>query len=128
VARIESPDGPLEMEAGGSVRVEVRVTHAGTGQAWPSDVEFPLRGVVRVGGRWYDGAGAVVQAAEWAPLAGPMWPGDQQVVSLELRAIDAGGRPLEPGRYVVGIDMVQADVAWFSDEGAEALRIEVEVS
>jgi hypothetical protein len=117
----------LAIASGESSTIALRLTHAGAGQAWPSDAEYPLPGVVRVGARWFDGDGTVVQSADRARLPGPMWPGDQVVVQLELRAVDGDGRPLPPGGYLLGIDLLQAEVGWFAEERAETLRLAVEV-
>ena len=87
-----------------------------------------MPGVVRVGARWYDESGRLVRTDDWAALRGPMWPSDEATTTLGLHAVDGDGCPLEPGHYTVGIDLLQAEIGWFADEGAERLRLEVEVT
>jgi hypothetical protein len=133
VARADAEDDSatttqvVHVAAGQGATVELRVIHAGRGQGWPSDAEWPLPGVVRVGARWYDGD-TVIRNDERAPLPAPMWPGDEHVVLLVLRALDAEGQALAPGRYTVGVDMVQEGFTWFADEGTEPLLLDVVVS
>jgi hypothetical protein len=129
IALLGGSPGLIDMERGGSVELDVSVAHTGTGEAWPSDVEWPMPGVVRVGMRWFDADGRLVQAGAWSPLPSPFWPGDTAEVDLELRAVDDAGAPLPAGRYTVEVGLFQAEVGgWFVDDGGTGvLRLDVTV-
>jgi len=118
----------LAVPAGGTVRLDLAVIHRGTGTAWVDDGSWPLPGVVRVGARWTDADGAVVDDSTRASLGALMWPGDRVAVELLIAAVDADGAPLTPGRYTLAVDLVQEGFAWFAAPGAEPLRLAVEVT
>jgi SAM-dependent methyltransferase len=51
------------------------------------------------------------------PLPGPLEPGQQVTIGLEVTAID------EPGDYVAEIDMLHESVTWFADRGFRGFRL-----
>jgi SAM-dependent methyltransferase len=51
------------------------------------------------------------------PLPGPLAPGQQVTIPLEITAID------EPGDYVAEIDMLHEFVSWFGDRGFSSVRL-----
>ena len=105
LAEITPVDGELELEAGTEAVVRARVQNVGA-SPWPA-----LLGgrPVHLGNHWRDTDGKLLQLDDGrAPLPHDVAPGE--VVELEL-AVTA---PVEPGDYLLELDLVQEGVAWFS--------------
>ena len=113
---------------GESVRLTVRGRHAGSGSPWPNFASYGLPGLVRVGARVAALDDTSVRPQEFRAEL-PTWiePGDRFAADLDVLAVDADNRPLPPGRYEVGIDMVQEGFEWFSDPGDEPIRLRLDV-
>jgi hypothetical protein len=97
------------MRAGGYTTVDVRVENLG-GSVWPWGGE-----TVAVGTRWL--LGETAQDGEHTPLPSDLPPDDSQVVPVAVSA------PVEPGSYVLEIDLVHQNVRWFGH--AVGTRVEV---
>ena len=126
-ADLDSDAGSLRVAGGGSTRVTVRVRHAGAGSPWPDEASAGDRGSVRLVARLGDGSGAspAVGAAE---LTDWIRPGERFTVELDLDAVDADGRPLQPGRYDVVIGLEQRGFGAFGPAGAPPLRVTLDVT
>jgi SAM-dependent methyltransferase len=86
---------------------------------------WPARGLhsVHVGNHWKEakGGSVVVQDDARASFAGDLHPGASEDVILEVRA------PVRPGRYLLEVDLVQEEVAWFAERGSAPQRLPVRV-
>jgi hypothetical protein len=123
-----SADESLRLRPGESVRLTVRGRHAGSGSPWPNFASYGLPGLVRVGARVSATDDGSVRPQEFRAEL-PTWvePGDRFATDLEVVAVDADNRPLPPGRYAVGIDMVQEGFEWFAEPGREQIRLRLDV-
>jgi len=105
LAEIEPLDRELELEAGAEATVGARVRNAGAAP-WPA-----LMGgrPVHLGNHWLDAAGEVLRLDDGrVPLPHDVAPGRQVELELPVTA------PVEPGDYLLELDLVQEGVAWFS--------------
>jgi len=116
--------GVVQVDAGSQVEIEVAGRHIGTGSPWPDERSAGIEGSVRISAQARDPAGTRAPTLVGSsPL--PRWlrPGDRFVASLRLTARDAGGRPLPPGRYQVGIDLEQVGFGPFVPPGEERAEL-----
>jgi SAM-dependent methyltransferase len=105
LAEIEPLDRELELEAGGDATVRARVRNAGDAP-WPA-----LMGgrPVHLGNHWLDRAGTLLRLDDGrVPLPHDVAPGQEVELELSVTA------PVEPGDYLLELDLVQEGVAWFS--------------
>jgi hypothetical protein len=89
-----------------------------------SAVEWPAVGsnAVTLQNRWRDHAGAITADHDVAQaIPYDVEPGD--TVGLALKAT----APTEPGDYVLEADLVQKDIAWFSERGSTSWKCKVDV-
>jgi 4-amino-4-deoxy-L-arabinose transferase-like glycosyltransferase len=86
-------------------------------------IEWPSLGTngVCVGARWRDATGRVLRDDTHNRLAYDLEPGDTAGVLLEVTT------PVEPGDYVLEIDALQEQVAWFNDRGSPSTPLKVKV-
>jgi hypothetical protein len=125
-AQITLPDPPTKLRAGQQERVQVKVKNA-------SDVFWWARGgetneqpgnkfYLAAGNRWLKSDGALVTDMDGRHgLLKDLKPGEETEVPLLVSA------PKEPGDYILEVDLVQEQVAWFSDKGSPTARAKVTV-
>ncbi len=125
-AQITLADPPAKLRAGQQERVTVRIKNA-------SDVFWWARGgelnddpgnkfVLAAGDRWLKADGALVTDMDGRHgLLKDLKPGEETEVPLLVTA------PKEPGEYILEVDLVQEQVAWFSDKGSQTARAKVTV-
>ena len=126
-AQITLPGAPAKLRAGQQERVQVRVRNASEVMWWArggeqndrSDNKFYLA----AGNRWFktDGTTLVTDMDGRHGLTKDLKPGEETEVPLLVTA------PKEPGEYVLEVDLVQEQVAWFSDKGSPTARAKVTV-
>lgn len=126
-AQLTLPDAPAKLRAGQQERVQVRVRNASEVMWWArggeqnerSDNKFYLA----AGNRWFkaDGSTLVTDMDGRHGLLKDLKPGEEGEVPLLVTA------PKEPGEYVLEVDLVQEQVAWFSDKGSQTARAKVTV-
>ena len=75
---------------------------------------------VGLGFQWLDSTGKVIQNGGTV-LPNDMMPGSSVTLDLKILA------PSKPGNYVLRLSMLQEQIAWFIDKGAEPLVFKVEV-
>jgi len=109
---------PPETYAGSRQFLRVEATNLG-------DAPWPAYGrrSVHVGNHWTNAkdGDVVVQDDGRASFTEDLAPGDSEVITLEVRA------PTKPGPYLLDIDLVQEEVAWFAERGLAAQRQPVRV-
>jgi acyl carrier protein len=106
-----------EVKAGQALRLDVEVTNLGASDWMPT----PASGLF-VGNCWIDGTG---QVRNWldgrAPLAQGLAAGASRTVQLDVQA------PVDKGRWVLEIDLVEEGVSWFKEQGSTPCQIELSV-
>lgn len=120
--RVSVPD-EVEVEAGGTVEIDVALTHEGTGAPWPDAASIGDEGAVVVAASVRDPDGAVVASDVVADLSSWALPGDSVDVTLALDAHDGSGAPLAAGTYSVTLELTQRGEGWATPLGETALRI-----
>jgi hypothetical protein len=111
-------DAPERVSAGAAFTVYTRVRNASR-ETWPADP--PTR--VNLSYHWEDAEGReVVRNGLRTFLERPVPPGARVAVEQTVEA------PAEPGRYVLALDLVYEEVAWFSSRnGGDVRRLKVDV-
>ncbi|HVR98791.1 MAG TPA: glycosyltransferase family 87 protein [Thermoanaerobaculia bacterium] len=108
---------PRQVRAGETFTVATRLFNR-SGRPWTAE------GAARVNlsYHWHQDDKVVVQDGERTPLPLPVLPGGR--VSVRQRVV----APARPGIYVLELDPVFENVAWFSDRnGRNTYRVEIEV-
>ncbi len=122
-AQISVPGVPPTMRAGQTETISVTVKNL-------SEVKWPVRGgsegnkfYVAIGNAWLNVADEKVVTNMDGRLGLPydLEPGAETEVPLTIRA------PEEPGEYVLEVDVVQEQVAWFKDKGSQTFKSRVKV-
>jgi len=106
--------GPQTAKAKESIKAEVRLRNHSF-RVWSSaDTKRPDH----LSYHWLSKKEVMlVQDGERSPLPRPIGPDEECDVSLKIKMPD------KPGRYVLDIDLVRENTAWFSDAGSPHLRI-----
>jgi len=107
---------PADVPAAARVRARIVFRNAGT-EIWSGSVHA-VRYFVREGASASEGRDGAPRLLLQRPVA----PG--QTVTLERFEVET---PKESGRYLLVFDLVNENVAWFSDRGAPRLTIPVRV-
>ena len=125
-AEISAPDAPAKLRPGQKVTLQVRVKNA-SGVQWYArggainmnpDNKFYLSAA----NRWLDAGGTLVTNTDGRyGLPRDLKPGEEITVPLLITA------PQKPGDYILELDLVQEQVAWFREKGSPAPRFPVKV-
>ena len=114
-ARLAATPTSLALPAGGELPLEVTVRNAGR-------ATWVRMGPVRLGNHWLGADGSLVVCDDGrADLRTSVAPGEEATLTLSVTA------PRRPGDYLLELDMVEEDVAWFGDLGSPTLRIPASV-
>jgi hypothetical protein len=107
-----------EVRAGAEATAVVELENNGTAE-WRSTSD--TSGVL-LAYHWLDERGnAIVWDGLRSPLAAPVPPGERLRTPVVIRG------PIPPGRYRLGIDLVDEGRAWFAELGSEPLTAECDV-
>ena len=104
LAEITPADERLTMAAGARVPVRARVRNAGAA-AWPARSG---RGQIALGNHWLDRHCRMLRRDDGRAPLPTLRSGEEADVVLEVTA------PVQPGDYVLELDVVQEEIAWFS--------------
>jgi SAM-dependent methyltransferase len=119
-ARI-SAEVPAEAEPGQRLALAATVTNESP-RPWPADPPTDGTCRVRLGNHWFTAAGRAAPFEDGrVELPKTLAPGESAAIALTVTA------PSLPGRYVLVLDLVQEDVAWFEGKGSPAFRAPVRV-
>jgi hypothetical protein len=126
-AAITLVDPPTRLRAGEKANIQVKVKNA-------SDAQWFARGgaintlpdnrfYLAVGNRWLkaEGEQLLTNMDGRYGLDRDLKPGEETPVPLAITA------PKEPGEYILEIDLVQEQVAWFHDKGSQTAKTKVAV-
>jgi hypothetical protein len=120
-ASIVSTDLPKTLFAGQRQSLNIIVRNLGSA-AWPAVGDAEGRFAVRLRDRWLKADGSLsAEDASAARIPFDMEPGDTTGLTLSVNA------PVEPGVYVLELDMAQEGLTWFGARGSKTLRATVEV-
>jgi hypothetical protein len=120
-AGLSAADVPPMMRAGEEATVRVTVKNLSE-YVWPARGRKDLTYTLKVADSWLDGDGALVNNLDGRNnLPRDLWPGEEAVATLKIKAPD------RPGDYILEIDMVQEGVTFFKDRDSEPLRVRVRV-
>ena len=120
-ARIEAVPSSITAAAGVKVRVEATVTNT-SGKAWPVRSAAQTKYQLHLRNHWLTALGEMRQMNDGrADLVDDLGPSEEITLSLTVTA------PVEPGEYILELDMVQEHVAWFKEKGSPTCRVPVRV-
>jgi len=118
-AGIEVLESPDVWRTSSTVPLRLRIRNESP-HPWPQIGGGTSPHVIAAGNHWFDRKGGVVLFDDGrGPLPGPVGPGEAVEVDLVVWT------PARPGPYVLELDLVQEEVAWFADRGSRALRLPI---
>jgi hypothetical protein len=122
LAELAASGVPKSMSPGQTATISVQVRNAGN-YLWPSRNRESPRFTIRAADTWLlpDAKTLVNNLDGRTALPRDLWPGESVTVELSIKA------PVKPGEYVLEIDLVQEDVAFFKDKGSSTWRTRVKV-
>lgn len=125
-AQLTLPDAPAKLRAGQKETVQVRIRNASDVFWWSRGGEVNERNdnwfYIAAGNRWLKADGSLVTDMDGRyGISKDLKPGEETEIPLLVTA------PKEPGEYLLEVDLVQEQVAWFSDKGSPTVRAKVTV-
>jgi hypothetical protein len=125
-AQITLPDAPAKLRAGQKETIQVNIKNASDVFWWSRGGETNERNdnwfYIAAGNRWLKPDGSLVTNMDGRYGIGKdLKPGEETEVPLVVTA------PKEPGDYLLEVDLVQEQVAWFSDKGSTTAKAKVTV-
>jgi hypothetical protein len=125
-AQITLPDAPSKLRAGQKETIQVHVKNASDVFWWSRGGETNDRNdnwyYIAAGDRWLKPDGSLVTNMDGRyGISKDLKPGDEAEVPLLVTA------PKEPGDYLLEVDLVQEQVAWFSEKGSPTARVKITV-
>jgi hypothetical protein len=125
-AQLTLPDAPAKLRAGQKETVQVHIKNDSPVFWWARGGEVNERNdnwfYIAAGNRWLKADGSLVTDMDGRyGISKDLKPGEETEVPLAVTA------PKEPGEYILEVDLVQEQVAWFSDRGSPTARAKVTV-
>ncbi|MGH9365264.1 MAG: methyltransferase domain-containing protein [Thermoanaerobaculia bacterium] len=121
-ARIAVLPSSLTAAPGAKVQVVANVTNT-SGRSWPARSAAQTKYQLHLRNHWLTALGEMRQMNDGrADLVEDVQPSEEITLSLTVTA------PVEPGEYILELDMVQEHVAWFKDKGSPTCRVPVRVT
>jgi hypothetical protein len=125
-AQITLPDPPAKLRTGQKETIAVRAKNASDVFWWSRGGEVNDRAdnkfYIAIGDRWLDKDGKLLTEMDGRlGISKDLKPGEEVELPLAITA------PKEPGDYILEVDLVQEQVAWFSDKGSQTARTKVMV-
>jgi SAM-dependent methyltransferase len=116
-ARLTTTANTLSAEPGAQITLDV-VAENGSSQVWPALPDARGHRQICVANHWLHDDGELLRRDDGrCPLPFDVAPAASASVMLVVTA------PQADGRYLLELDLVQEDVAWFSETGSPTLRI-----
>jgi len=121
-AEISLPNPPLIFHAGRKEIIYVKVKNIGD-RVWPARGQTDGKYSVTIGNSWFDNkTGKILNGQDGrSNLLYDLAPEDEVELPLTVTAPDS------PGEYVLEIDAIQEQVAWFHERNSHDLRLSVRV-
>lgn len=122
-AKITLSDPPAKLRPGQKQIIQVKVQNSG-------EALWKVRGCgednkfyIATGNQWLkaEGEQLVTRMDGRHGLPNNLKPGEEVEVPLQITA------PNEPGEYILEVDLVQEQVAWFHEKGSETAKVKVTV-
>ena len=120
-AEINIPGVSATVPKGHQLQFRVLVKNAGD-SLWPGCERSAGKFQINLGSHWLNTNGQVASKEEGrTPIPADLAPGQETTLSFAVAA------PLEPGVYVLEIDMIQEGVSWFGLKGSRVYRTRITV-
>lgn len=120
-AKITVLEPLTQVKAGSLISVLVNVKNA-SDTTWPALGDSDDNYQIRLGNHWLSQEGdLLINDDGRASLAQNLKPMEEVNVDLNVTA------PVEPGKYILELDMVQEMVSWFKDKGSLTVKVPVQV-
>lgn len=120
-AKITVLEPLTQVKAGSLISVSVKVKNA-SDTTWPALVDSDDNYQIRVGNHWLSQEGSLVINDDGrASLPYDLKPMEEVKLDLNVRT------PVEPGNYILELDLVQEMVSWFKDKGSPTIKLPVQV-
>ena len=120
-AQISAENLPATLKAASGAEINVQAKNLSK-VTWPAVGESGGRHAVTLHGRWLKTDGTLMSEGDSSSrFPYDLEPGDTGGVTLKITA------PQIPGRYILELDVVQEQVAWFGSRGSMPLRAAVKV-
>ncbi|HEX8473727.1 MAG TPA: methyltransferase domain-containing protein [Pyrinomonadaceae bacterium] len=120
-ARISTRKKSMSVKAASQTVVRVRVKNI-SALEWPAESAMSETYGIWLGNHWLDESGNILVNDDGKTKL-PQGLKPDEEVELELMA----NTPTVPGRYLLELDLVQENVAWFKSKGSESALIQVKV-
>ncbi len=126
-AEVTLPDPPVKLRAGQKETIQVRIKNLSEVIWYPRGGEINRhldnKFYMAAGNRWLkaDDSSLVTNMDGRHGLRERVEPGQETEVALQITA------PKEPGEYFLEVDVIQEQVAWFSDKGSVPARAKISV-
>jgi hypothetical protein len=120
-AQIAVLQGLTGMKAGEAATIRVKVRNS-SGGVWSANGQPPGSHQVKLGNKWLDQTGNIIVNDDGrTTLSRDVKPGEEVELELRVKA------PENPGSYVLMVDLVQENVAWFNERGSATANLAVTV-
>jgi hypothetical protein len=116
-AQIQVLQGLTRIKAGEAATIRVKVRNS-SGGVWSANGQPPGSHQVKLGNKWLDTKGNIIVNDDGrTALTRDVKPGEEVELELHVKG------PENPGSYVLMIDLVQENVAWFSERGSATANL-----
>ena len=117
---------PQKLRTGQKETVRVKIKNASDVVWWargaPTNTRPDNKFYIAAGNRWLKSDGTLLTNMDGRyGLGKDLRPGEETEVGLSITA------PKDPGDYILEVDLVQEQVAWFSDKGSPTAKAKVTV-
>lgn len=125
-AELALVEPPQKLRSGQKETVRVKIKNASDVMWWaqgaPANTRPDNKFYIAAGNRWLKSDGTLLTNMDGRyGLGKDLKPGEETEVPLLITA------PKDPGEYTLEIDLVQEQVAWFSDKGSPTAKAKVTV-
>lgn len=111
----------LTAKSGSKIAIQVKVKNI-SDITWPSFTESGGKYHIDLGNHWWNESGEIIVNDDGRePLPNNLHPMKEVQLSLSITI------PVEPGNYILELDMVHEQVAWFKDKGSQTTKLPIKV-